>query len=286
MLLKCGVGEDSFFLLLLFYFIFKLYIIVLVLPNIKMNPSQVYMCSPSWTLLPPPSPYHPSGSSQCTSPKHPVPILKISPGCLLEGLMLKLKTPILWPPDAKSWLIWKDPDAGKDWGQEGKGTTEDEMVGWHHWLNGHGFGWTLGVGNGQRGLAWYGSWGCKESDTTERLNWTGVKVPEFESWPHLGLWQDLQLLSTLCNFLICNFLICKMAMLQINCNIHLLYWLRIFKFAIGNKKISGRDTIHTFVKQRQISNPWDIFDICVRNINQKGRKKQVGTKYSWGTGGT
>ena len=69
------------------------------------------------------------------------------------------ETPILWPPDAKSRLIWKDSDAGKDWGQEEKGTTEDEMAGWHHWLNGHGFGWTPGVGNGQWGLACYGSWG-------------------------------------------------------------------------------------------------------------------------------
>ena len=83
-------------------------------------------------------------------------------------------TPILWPPDAKSWLIWKDPDAGKDWGQE-KGTTDDEMVGWHHWLNGHGFGWTWGVGDGQGGLACCCSWGRKELDTTERLNWT-IKV--------------------------------------------------------------------------------------------------------------
>ena len=82
------------------------------------------------------------------------------------------ETPILWPPDVKSWLIWKDPDAGKDWGQEEKGMTEDEMVGWHHWLDGHGFGWILGVGDGQRGLACCGSWGHKESDTTERLNWT------------------------------------------------------------------------------------------------------------------
>ena len=82
-------------------------------------------------------------------------------------------TPILWPPDVKSWLIWKDPDAGKDWGQEEKGTIEDEMVGWHHRLNGHGFGWTLGVGDGQGGLACCSSWGCKESDRTERLmNWT------------------------------------------------------------------------------------------------------------------
>ena len=76
------------------------------------------------------------------------------------------------PPDAESWLIWKDPDAGKDWGQEEKETTEDEMVGWHHWLDGHGFGWTLGVGDGQGGLAYRGSWGCKESDMTEWLNWT------------------------------------------------------------------------------------------------------------------
>ena len=82
------------------------------------------------------------------------------------------ETPILWLPDAKSWLIGKVPDAGKDWGQEEKGTTEDEMVGWHHWLNGHGFGWALGVGDGQGGLACCGSWGCKESDMTEReLNW-------------------------------------------------------------------------------------------------------------------
>ena len=82
------------------------------------------------------------------------------------------ETPILWPPDAKSWLIWKDPDAGKDWGQEEKGRTENEMVGWHHRLNGHGFGWTLGVGDGQGGLAQCSPWGCKELDTTEQLNWT------------------------------------------------------------------------------------------------------------------
>ena len=85
---------------------------------------------------------------------------------------VEAETPILWPPNAKSWLIGKDPDAGKDSEQEVKGTTEDEMVGWHHQLNGHGFGWTLGVGDGQGGLACCGSWGRKELDTTERLNWT------------------------------------------------------------------------------------------------------------------
>ena len=90
----------------------------------------------------------------------------------IRGTGIEAETPILWAPDVKSWLIWKDPDAGKDWGQEKKGTTEDEMVGWHHWLNGHGFGWTLGVGDGQGGLVCCSSWRRKESDMTERLNWT------------------------------------------------------------------------------------------------------------------
>ena len=76
------------------------------------------------------------------------------------------ETPILWPPDVKSWLIGKDPDAGKDWGQE-KGMTDDEMVGWQHRLNGHGFGWTLGVGDRQEGLMCCSPWGHKKLDTTE-----------------------------------------------------------------------------------------------------------------------
>ena len=84
---------------------------------------------------------------------------------------VEAETPILWPSDVKSWLIWKDPDDGKNWGQEEKGPTEDEMVGWHHWLDGHGFGWTPGAGDGQGGLACCSSWGRKESDTTEWLNW-------------------------------------------------------------------------------------------------------------------
>ena len=85
---------------------------------------------------------------------------------------VEAETPIFWPSDAKSWLTWKDPDAGKDWGQEEKGTTEDEMVGWHHRLNGHGFGWIPGVWWTGRPGVLHSSWGHKQSDMTERLNWT------------------------------------------------------------------------------------------------------------------
>ena len=89
----------------------------------------------------------------------------------IERTDVEAETLILWPPDAKSWLIGKDPDAGKDWGQVEKGTTE-EMVGWHHRLNEHRFGWTPGVGDGQGGLVCCSSWGRKELNTTEWLNWT------------------------------------------------------------------------------------------------------------------
>ena len=84
----------------------------------------------------------------------------------------KAETPVLWPPHAKSWLIGKDSDAGRDWGQEEKGITEDEMAGWNHWLDGRESEWTPGVGDRQGGLACCDSWGRKESDMTERLNWT------------------------------------------------------------------------------------------------------------------
>ena len=87
-------------------------------------------------------------------------------------------TPILWPPHAKIWLIGKDPDAGRDWGQKEKGLTEDEMAGWHHWLNGCESGWTPGVGDGQGGLECCDSWGCKESDMTEWLNRTELNWTE------------------------------------------------------------------------------------------------------------
>ena len=85
---------------------------------------------------------------------------------------VEAETPVLWPPDVKSWLIWKDPDTGKDWRRQKKGTTEDEMVGWHHRLNGHGFALTPAVGDGQGGLVCCGPWGYKKSDMTEWLNWT------------------------------------------------------------------------------------------------------------------
>ena len=87
----------------------------------------------------------------------------------------KAETPVLWP-HVKSWLIGKDSDTGRDWGQEEKGTTEDEIAGWHHWLDGRGFEWILGVGDGKGGLACCNSWGRKESDTIEQLNWTELKT--------------------------------------------------------------------------------------------------------------
>ena len=91
----------------------------------------------------------------------------------------KAETPILWLPHTKSWLIGKDSDAGRGLKQEEKGTTEDEMTGWHHWLDGHV--WTLGVGDRQGGLACCKSWGLKESDTTEQLNWTEELIKYWSS---------------------------------------------------------------------------------------------------------
>ena len=88
---------------------------------------------------------------------------------------VEAETPILWPPDAKNGLIWKDPDAGKYWRWEEKGATEDEMVAWHHQLNGHEFEQTPGVGDGQGGLMWNSPSGHKELDTTECLNWTELE---------------------------------------------------------------------------------------------------------------
>ena len=112
------------------------------------------------------------------------------------------ETPILWPPHPKSWLAGKNPKAGNDWGQEEKGMTEDEMTGWHHRLDGHGFVYTPGVGDGQGGLACCRTWGRKESDMTERLNWTEywVMLSIFSPcvyWPFACLlWRNVYLGSS------------------------------------------------------------------------------------------
>ena len=101
---------------------------------------------------------------------------------------VEAETLILWPPDVKSWLIWKDPDAGKDWRQVEKETTEYEMVRWHHWLNGHEFEQALGVGDAQGGLASCSTWGRKESDMTERLNWTELKLQKLTVSIDFNMW--------------------------------------------------------------------------------------------------
>ena len=101
--------------------------------------------------------------------------------------------PILWPPDAKNWLIWKDPDAGKDWRQEEKGMTEDEMVRWHHWHSRCEFEQALGDGEGQGSLACCSPWGCQESDTTEWLNWTEGKTNHHgEQNKAITKWEQMQ----------------------------------------------------------------------------------------------
>ena len=112
---------------------------------------------------------------------------------------VEAETPIFWPPHAKSWLAGKDPDAERDWGQEEKGTTEDDMVGWHHRLDGHGFGWTPGVGDGHGGLVCCGSWGRKESDMTEQMNWT-----ELTRWTFVG--KVISLLLNMLSRLVITFL--------------------------------------------------------------------------------
>jgi len=90
----------------------------------------------------------------------------------------EVETPILWPPDVKNWFAGKDPDAGQDWRQEEKGMTEDEMVGWHHWLDGHEFEQAPGVGDGEGGLVCCSSWCRKESDMTEQLNGNETTFPD------------------------------------------------------------------------------------------------------------
>ena len=107
---------------------------------------------------------------------------------------VEAEAPILYPHDTKSWLIWKDPDAGKDWRLEEKGTTAHEMVGGHHLLNGREFGQTPGLGDGQGGLACCSPWVCKESDTTERLNWTDLDVSS--KFEEIALWQCTELPET------------------------------------------------------------------------------------------
>ena len=101
---------------------------------------------------------------------------------------VEAETPVFWPSDAKSWLIWKDPNARKDWGQKEKGTPEHEMLGWHHRLNGHGFGQTLAVSDGQGSLVCCGSWGRKESDMTDQLNWTEAERMVLPNKCHTQNW--------------------------------------------------------------------------------------------------
>ena len=125
---------------------------------------------------------------------------------LIGRIDAEAETPVLRPPNAKSWLIGKDSDAGRDWGQEEKGMTEDEMAGWHNRLDGRESEWTPAVGDGQGGLACCDSWGCKELDMTEQLNWTESCSLVHEKCVHLN-WDPLKmdvLFARICFVLICE----------------------------------------------------------------------------------
>ena len=106
------------------------------------------------------------------SPLNSKEIKLVNPKIFIRWTDAEAEAPILWPANVKNWLIGEDPDAGKEWRQEEKGTTEDDMVGWHHRLNGHEFKQALGVSDGQEGLACCNPWGHKELDMIEQLNWT------------------------------------------------------------------------------------------------------------------
>ena len=127
-----------------------------------------------------------------------IEVLEANPLELLICLWLKFHTlyknisPILWPPDVKNWLIRKDPDAGKDWRQEEKGTTEDEMVGWHHQLNGHECEQAPGVGDGQGGLACCSLWGSQSR--TQLSNWTELLLGNNKCLSNIYFWHELLVL--------------------------------------------------------------------------------------------
>ena len=106
----------------------------------------------------------------------PVHTKENQPSIFIGRTDAEAEPPVLWPPDVKNWITGKDPDAGKDFRQEEKGTAEDEMVGWHHRLDAHEFEQVLGVGDGQGSLMFCSPWGHKESDTTERLKWTETEL--------------------------------------------------------------------------------------------------------------
>ena len=147
-----------------------------------MNPPQVYMCSPSWCFWTVVLEKTRESLGPQGGPTSPFQMRSVR--VFFGRSDGKAETPVLWPSHAKSWLIGKDSDAGRDWGQEENGMTEDEMAGWHHWLNRRESEWTLGVGDGQGGLACCDSLGRKESDTTERLNWTELIYIPFQIISH------------------------------------------------------------------------------------------------------
>ena len=169
---------------------------------------------------------------------------------------------ILWPPDAKNWLTGKDPDAGKDWRQEEKGTTEDEMVGWQHWLDGHEFEYTPGAGDGQGSLACCRTWGCKEWDTTQPLNWT-----------ELISYDILELISEKNFITIFSCLSCKSSGHQWRlATLKISLYASLFKKHILSFMLSLSTSVYPINKRFQYSSKYyDSFPFINETINQSKR---------------
>ena len=178
------------------------------------------------------------------------------------------ETPILWLFHEKNWLIEKDSDAGKDWGQEEKGTTEDEMPGCHYQLDGQEFEWTPGVGDGQGGLVCWDSWGRKDSDTTERLNWTELTVLEIMR----PSWLKSQVFTVHCEvFSLALFRLCLFACPQMvaSTSFSLLWNLdlpSLLKSALTNVKILGLNCVIYYI---------------IAGLKQTLEKKEFGWENKW-----
>ena len=181
----------------------------------------------------------------------------------------KAETPVLWPPHAKSWLIGKNSDAGRDWEQEEKGTTEDEMAGWHQWLDGRESEWTPGDGDEQGGMTCCDSWGRKDSDTTERLNWTELFLYQQNKKLQKSIDRRRNKLWFICT--VEYYTVVKMNDLWLYAKI----WMNLRNLMLNKKAYLCRIHLvwyHTYKSQKQVklnSTFFRLVYVCNKNIKDK-----------------